>query len=139
MDDMGTQLDSFKRSLKDHIHGLNKNIKVADPSLDLMGMSPEEIWGSDPVNPTTSAMAKIADGVLVMASKLTSRQEENQQSATPRGGGNSRPRPRGGYGGYRGSGRGGHTWQQDHYANQDYTESNRGRWHDPSYATAAVT
>jgi hypothetical protein len=137
MDEMETQLDSFKRGLKDHIHGLNKkNIKVADPSLDLRGMSPEDIWGTDPVNPTTAAMNKIADGVILMASKLSTRQEENQQSAIPRGGGHSRPRPRGGYGGggQRGSGRGAQTWRQDQYENRYYSDYNSGRWHDPSYA-----
>jgi hypothetical protein len=135
IEEMKTQLDSFKRGLKDHIHGLNKkNIKVADPSLDLRGMSPEDIWGTDPVNPTTAALSKIADGVLLMASKLSARQEENQQSAIPRGGGYQRPRPRGGH---RGSGRGGQNWRQDLYENReysDYSDYNSGRWHDPSNA-----
>jgi hypothetical protein len=132
---METQLDSVKRGLKDHIHGLNKkNIKVADPSLDLRGMTPAEIWGTDPINPTTSALEKIADGVLLMASKLAARQEENQQSAIPRGGGNQRSRPRGGYGGQRGRGRGRHEWQQESYDNRSFSDQNRGRWHDPSYA-----
>jgi hypothetical protein len=95
-------------------------------------MSPPDIWGTDPVNPITAALAKIADGVLLMASKLAARQEENQQSAIPRGGGNQRPRPRGGYGGHRGGGRGRQSWQQDNYENRDYSDYNRGRWHDPS-------
>jgi hypothetical protein len=137
LDDMGAQLDTFKRNLKDHIHGLNKkNIKVADPNLDLRGMSPSEIWGTDPVNPTEAAMSKIADGILLMASKLLNRQQENQQSAVPRGGGTSRP-PRGAQrgGGYGGGFRGGRGGQiRQHYERQDYDNQSRGRWHDPSNA-----
>jgi hypothetical protein len=132
LDDMGSQLDTFKRNLKDHIHGLNKkNIKVADPSLDLRGMTPEEIWGADPINPTPEAITKIADGVLLMAAKLLPRQQENQQSSVPRGGGSTRPR--GGHrgGGYGGQGRGGQSNHQEYY---EYSNQNRGRWHDPSYA-----
>jgi hypothetical protein len=132
---MGAQLDTFKRNLKDHIHGLNKkNIKVVEPSLDLRGMTPGEIWGTDPVNPTEAAMAKIADGILLMAAKLLNRQQDNQQSAVPRGGGNTRRR--GGHrgGGYRGGGRGGQSRHQEYYDRQDYNNQNRGRWHDPLYA-----
>jgi hypothetical protein len=45
-DDMSTQLDTFKRNLKDHIHSLQKkNIKVEDPNLDIRGMDPTDIWG----------------------------------------------------------------------------------------------
>jgi hypothetical protein len=134
LDDIGAQLDTFKRNLKDHIHGLNKkNIKVADPSLDLRGMSLEEIWGTDPVNPTEGAMPKIADGILLMASKLLNRQQDNQQSAVPRGGGNTRPRGAQRGGSYRG-GRGGQNRLQEYYDRQEYDNQNRGRWHDPSYA-----
>jgi hypothetical protein len=158
LDDMGAQLDTFKRNIKDHIHGLNKkNHKMADPSLDLRGMSPVEIWGTDPVNPTEEAMSKIADGILLMASRLQIKQQENQQSAVPRGGGSSRP-PRGtlrgrgnggggysgGYsgsgGGYRGGGGGGGYGggrggqSRHHYERQDYDNQSRGRWHDPSNA-----
>jgi hypothetical protein len=48
---MSAQLESFKRNIKDHIYNLNKkNIKVVDPNLDIRGMDPVDIWGSDPIH-----------------------------------------------------------------------------------------
>jgi hypothetical protein len=130
LDDMWSQLEVFKRNLKDHIHGLNKkNVKVADPSLDLRGMTPIEIWGTHPTVTTGEAMAKIAAGALLMAAKLAERQQANQQSATPRGGGRGRARS------YRGGGRGGYQHQhQPQQHRHDHQDNSSGRWQNPSNA-----
>jgi hypothetical protein len=60
MDDKNIQPEAFKKNLKDHIFNLNKkNIKVADPNLDLRGVSSADIWGEeDPIHPLEAAMAK---------------------------------------------------------------------------------
>jgi hypothetical protein len=65
------------------------------------------------------AMPKIADRILLMASKLLNRQQDNQQSAVPRGGGNTRPRGDQRGGSYRG-GRGGQNRLQEYYDRQEY-------------------
>jgi hypothetical protein len=79
-DDMSTQLDTFKRNIKDHIHNLQrKNIKVVDPNLDIRGMDPADIWADDPIHPREEAPKKIAGGILLMASKFNERPPEQQQ------------------------------------------------------------
>jgi hypothetical protein len=120
-DDMTAQLETFKRSIKDHIHSLQrKNIKVVDPNLDIRGMDPVDIWGEDPIKPQEEAAKKIVNGILLMASKFNDRppeQQQQRQSSEQRGRGRGAPRARG-------RGRGSRT---------DY-ENRGGRTHDPAYA-----
>jgi hypothetical protein len=115
-DDMSTQLDTFKRSIKDHIHNLQRrNIKVVDPNLDIRGMDPADIWGDDPIHPREEAAKKIVNGILLMASKFNERPPEQRQSSGQRGRGRGTPRARG-----RGS--------------MTEYDSRGGRMHDPAYA-----
>jgi hypothetical protein len=68
---MDIQLDSLRRNLKDHMFGLNKkNIKILDPNMDLRGLQPVEIWGSDPISITDLAANKIVDGLILVANNF---------------------------------------------------------------------
>jgi hypothetical protein len=121
-DDMAAQLETFKRSIKDHIHSLqHRNIKVVDPNLDIRGMDPVNIWGDDPIKPQEEAAKKIVNGILLMAAKFNDRpsdQQQQRQSSEQRGRGRGAPRARG-------RGRGNRS--------EDY-ENRGGRTHDPAYA-----
>jgi hypothetical protein len=45
-------LDDIKRNLRDYLFNKGKrNIRVVDPTMDLMGMVDAEIWDSDPIHP----------------------------------------------------------------------------------------
>jgi hypothetical protein len=70
-ENMNMQLESLKRNLKDHVYNLNRrNIKVMDPMLDLRGLDPSEVWGSNPIIPLDAAASKLVDGLMLMASHL---------------------------------------------------------------------
>jgi hypothetical protein len=70
-EDIGIQIESLKRNLKDHIFNLNKrNIKVLDPNLGLRGLEPSETWAADPVNILELVACKVVDGAILMASNF---------------------------------------------------------------------
>jgi hypothetical protein len=54
-----------------------KNVKVADPNLDIRGMTAAEIWGGDPLNLQEEAVKKMVDGFLLMAAKIDGRKSES--------------------------------------------------------------
>jgi hypothetical protein len=55
---MNVQLEELKRNMKEYIFNLNgRNIKVLHPNLDLRGLEPAEIWGTDPIHPLEQAVS----------------------------------------------------------------------------------
>jgi hypothetical protein len=95
-ENMNMQLESLKRNLKDHVYNLNRrNIKVMDPMLDLRGLDPSEVWGSNPIIPLDVAASKLADGLMLMASHL----EDSSQNMRGRGRGRGQFREHGNRGG----------------------------------------
>jgi hypothetical protein len=93
-EDTEVQLEAFKRNLKDFIYNMKKkNVKVADPNLDIRGMTTTEIWGDDPVDLTEEAVKKMVDGFLLMAAKIDGRRPE---TTPPQANDRTRARARGG-------------------------------------------
>jgi hypothetical protein len=68
----------------------------ADRGMDpaVRGMDPADIWGDDPIHPREEAAKKIANGILLMASKFNERppeQQQQRQSSGQRGRGRGTP------------------------------------------------
>jgi hypothetical protein len=85
-ENMDIQLDSLRRNLKDHVFGLNKkNIKILDPNMDLRGLQPAEIWGSDPINITDLAANKVVGGLILVANNFGDISSNWRESGRGRG------------------------------------------------------
>jgi hypothetical protein len=96
-ENMEIQLDSLRRNLKDHVFGINKkNVKILDPNMDLRGLQPVEIWGSEPISITDLAANKIVDGMILVANNFGDISTNWRDSSRGRGRGNrgGPPRPR---------------------------------------------
>jgi hypothetical protein len=64
-EEMEIQLEAFKRNTKDFIYNMKKkNVKVADPTMDIRGMTTVEIWGDHPIDLQDEAVKKMVDGFL---------------------------------------------------------------------------
>jgi hypothetical protein len=90
-EEMEVQLEAFKRITKDFIYNMKKkNVKVADPNLDIRGMTAAEIWGGDPIYLQEEAVKKMVDGFMLMAAKIDGRKNESTTQQQYRGRGRAR-------------------------------------------------
>jgi hypothetical protein len=65
-------LEDVKRNLRDYLfHKGKRNIRVVDPTMDLMGMVDAEIWDSDPIHPKEEVYKKIAEGLVSVVAQAT--------------------------------------------------------------------
>jgi hypothetical protein len=98
-------LEANKRLTKAFLFVSNiRFIKVADPNVDLRGLSNEETWGADPIHPKKEIYLRVARGVMVIAAHTP---KGGGQGKRPRSDSGGDQRGQGGHRGYRG-GQGGH-------------------------------
>jgi hypothetical protein len=69
---MMQELEDIKRNLRDYLfHKGKRNIRVVDPTMDLMGMVDSEIWDIDPIHPKEEAYKRIAEGLVNVVAQAT--------------------------------------------------------------------